>query len=76
MVHYRRNRVPGGTYFFIVTVRNRRATFLIQDIYQLRSAIRHALRPRPFSIDAMVVLPDHLHTVWTLPDGMPGVDGC
>ncbi len=67
MVQYRRNRIPGGSYFFTVTLRNRRATLLIEYIDALRRAVRKTLQERPFSIDAMVVLPEHLHTVWTLP---------
>ena len=67
MVCYRRNRVTGGTFFFTVTVRDRRAGILVEYIDSLRQAVRTALSKRPFSIDAMVVLPDHLHAVWTLP---------
>ena len=69
MVHYRRNRVPAGTYFFTATLRDRRAMLLVENIEILREALRHTLRQRPFVIDAMVVLPDHVHTVWTLPEG-------
>jgi len=67
MVQYRRNHVPGGTYFFTVTLRDRRATLLVDNIEPLREALRRTLQQRPFVIDAMVVLPDHIHTVWTLP---------
>ena len=67
MVQYRRNRVPGGTYFFTVTLRDRRATTLSEYIDALRAAFRETLLERPFVMDAMVVLPDHLHAVWTLP---------
>ena len=69
MVHYRRNRVSGETYFFTVTLRDRRATFLVDYIDMLRAAFREELRKRPFIIDPMVVLPEHLHAVWTLPPG-------
>lgn len=67
MVQYRRNRVPGGTYFFTVTLRDRRATMLVEYVDALRTAFRKTLRDRPFVVDAIVVLPDHLHAVWTLP---------
>ncbi|WP_260295628.1 REP-associated tyrosine transposase [Sedimenticola hydrogenitrophicus] len=67
MVQYRRNRVPGGTYFFTVTLRDRHSKAMIEHIDALRTAFRETLRERPFEIDAMVVLPEHLHTVWTLP---------
>ncbi len=69
MVQYRRNRVPGGTYFFTVTLHDRKAKTLVEHIHALRVAFRHTLRQRPFRIDAIVVLPDHLHSVWTLPPG-------
>ena len=69
MVQYRRNYVPGGTFFFTVALRDRRATTLVNNIGALRAAMRRTLRQRPFVIDAMVVLPDHIHSVWTLPSG-------
>jgi putative transposase len=69
MVLYRRNRVAGGTYFFTVTLRDRRLSLLVDWIDDLRESVRYALRKKPFRIDAWVVLPEHLHTVWTLPPG-------
>jgi putative transposase len=69
MVHYRRNRIPGGTYFFTVTLRDRRAATLIEHIDALCDALWRTLRQRPLEINAMVVLPDHIHAVWTLPSG-------
>lgn len=70
MPDYRRAYVPGGTFFFTV-VTYRRARFLCQP--QARRCLRWALRlcrgRWPFTIDAMVLLPDHLHTIWTLPGG-------
>jgi putative transposase len=67
MVRYRRNFVPGGTYFFTVTLADRRSTALVDHIAALRSAFRAARRARPFAIDAIVILPDHLHAILTLP---------
>jgi putative transposase len=67
MVQYRRNRVPGGTYFFTVTLRDRHAGMLVEHIDGLRMAFRTTRREQPFVIEAMVVLPDHIHAVWTLP---------
>ena len=67
MVRYRRNFVPGGTYFFTVTLADRRSKALVDHIGTLRSAFRAARRARPFTIDAIVVLPDHLHAILTLP---------
>ncbi|MET0029441.1 MAG: transposase [Candidatus Thiodiazotropha sp.] len=67
MVNYRRNRIPGGSYFFTLTLQNRKATTLVEHIDLLRNAFRHAQRQRPFTLDAIVVLPEHLHTIWTMP---------
>jgi len=67
MVRYRRNLVAGGTFFFTVTLADRRATLLVDHIHVLRAAFRIARRDRPFAIDAVVVLPDHLHALLTLP---------
>jgi putative transposase len=67
MVRYRRNFVPGGTFFFTVTLADRRASTLVENIGLLRQAFRTTRRERPFSIDAVVILPDHLHIVMTLP---------
>jgi putative transposase len=67
MVRYRRNFVPGGTYFFTVTLADRRACILVDHIATLRAAFRTTRSERPFTIDAIVILPDHLHAVMTLP---------
>jgi putative transposase len=64
---YRRNLVPGGTYFFTVTLADRRSDWLVCYVNLLRQAFRLARRKRPFKIDAVVVLPDHMHCIWTLP---------
>jgi len=69
MVHYRRNLVPGGTFFFTVTLDDRRSSTLIDHIELLRAAFRETHNERPFVIDAIVILPDHLHAIVTLPPG-------
>jgi len=69
MSDYRRNRVPGGTYFFTVNLHDRNSDLLTAQIGALRAAIRHALVKWPFHIDAWVVLPEHMHCIWTLPEG-------
>jgi putative transposase len=69
MPDYRRVWVPGGTYFFTVNLLERRLDTLVRHIDALREAVRVTRRQRPFHIDAWVVLPDHLHCVWTLPPG-------
>lgn len=67
MVRYRRNFVPGGTYFFTVTLTDRTSSALVDHADVLRASFRIARRERPFTIDAIVILPDHLHAIWTLP---------
>jgi putative transposase len=67
MPDYRRNRIPGGTYFFTVNLLERSSTMLVTHVDALRDAVRTVRARRPFHIDAWVVLPDHMHTVWTLP---------
>jgi putative transposase len=69
MSDYRRNFVPGGTYFFTVNLEDRGLRLLTDNIDLLRGAFRYAHARRPFTIDAVVVLPEHLHAIWTLPEG-------
>ena len=66
---YRRPFTPGGSFFFTVVTEGR-CPILAQDaVAVLREALRAVRARRPFVIDAMVVLPDHLHCIWTLPPG-------
>jgi putative transposase len=67
MVRYRRNFVPGGSFFFTVTLEDRRSSALVDHIEELRAAFRVTAKERPFTIDAVVILPDHLHAIFTLP---------
>jgi putative transposase len=67
MPNYRRNRIEGGSYFFTVTLQDRRSDLLVTEIEALRSAVNAARARYPFHIDAWVVLPDHMHCLWTLP---------
>jgi len=69
MSRYRRAHVPGATYFFTVNLLNRRSDLLVRHIDLLRETVRATRSRHPFHIDAWVVLPDHMHCVWTLPDG-------
>jgi len=69
MPDYRRNRVPGGTYFFTVNLLQRNRSLLTDHIDRLREAVRTVRRAKPFHIDAWVVLPNHMHCIWTLPEG-------
>ena len=67
MVRYRRHRLAGGTCFFTVALADRTSDALTANIALLRAAFRRARAERPFALDAIVVLPDHLHAVMTLP---------
>lgn len=69
MRSYTRAKVSGATYFFTVVVADRRQDLLLRTIDQLRDAFRRTRRDHPFEINAIVVLPDHLHCLWTLPAG-------
>lgn len=65
---YRRSRAAGGTFFFTVNLNDRSATLLVEHIGALRQAMRQVKAQHPFDILAMVVLPDHLHALWRLPE--------
>ncbi|MGB5899899.1 MAG: transposase [Geitlerinemataceae cyanobacterium] len=68
-MQYRRAKTPGATYFFTVVTHDRhRILHEPENVYLLRNAFRYVLQRHPFKIDAIVVLPDHLHTLWTLPE--------
>jgi len=70
MPKYRRARVPGGSYFFtVVTHARRRFLTDVPACRLLGSIIRRCQLKWPFAIDAIVLLPDHLHAIWTLPPG-------
>jgi len=69
MSGYRRVRVPGGSYFFTVNLLERRRRLLVEHIDLLRESFRIVRQQRPFHIDAIVILPDHMHAIWTLPEG-------
>ena len=71
VTNYRRNFLPGGSYFFTVNLAERRLALLTERIDLLRAAFRSVRARHPFTIEAAVVLPDHLHMIWTLPDGDP-----
>ena len=69
MPDYRRNRVPGGIYFFTVNLLERDSRLLVEHIDSLRAAVRLVRGKMPFHIDCWVVLPEHMHCIWTLPVG-------
>ena len=69
-MQYRRAFVLGGTFFFTLITCNRQKIFTEEnEVSVLREAFRYVLKRHPFRIEAFVLLPDHLHTIWTLPDG-------
>ncbi|NEP03008.1 MAG: transposase [Symploca sp. SIO2E9] len=69
-MQYRRATTPGATYFFTVVTYQRQKLFLTSDtIAHLRYAFQAVKTNHPFTIDAIIVLPDHLHCLWTLPPG-------
>ena len=67
MVNYRRSRVAGGTFFFTVNLFDRRKTILLDHVDLLRRIVIDVKTKLPFVIDAMVALPNHRHTRWTMP---------
>ena len=69
MSNYRRNFVEGGSFFFTVNLADRRSGLLVDRIDLVRHAFRYTKSRHPFTINAIVVLPDHLHAIWTLPPG-------
>lgn len=69
MSNYRRSYIPGGCWFFTVNLQNRHSDLLTRHIDHLRAAIACTKRKRPFQINSWVVLPEHMHCIWTLPEG-------
>jgi putative transposase len=69
MSAYIRPKVPGAVVFFTVNLVDRGADTLVRHVGLLREAVAVTRAKRPFGIEAWVVLPDHMHCVWTLPEG-------
>ena len=70
MSNYRRADTPGASYFFTVVAFRRRKIFTDDDCrIWLRDAVLATRKRYVFNIDAWVLLPDHLHCIWTLPEG-------
>jgi putative transposase len=68
MPNYRRLYVPGATYFFTVNLRDRRRRLLTEEIPALRASWADVAKQHPFETIAMVVLPEHTHFIWRLPE--------
>lgn len=69
MPNYVRAHIPGGSFFFTVALLERHRTLLTDHVDLLREAFRSVKALRHFTMEAIVILPDHLHCIWTLPDG-------
>jgi putative transposase len=70
MIEYRRAWVPGATWFVTVNLAEQRGDrLLVERIDVLRTAFRSVRARHPFYLEAVVILPDHLHRVWTLAPG-------
>jgi putative transposase len=68
-MQYRRADIKGASYFFTVNLANRKSSVLVDNINALRESIRTVKNRHPFKIDAMVIMPEHLHAIFTLPEG-------
>jgi putative transposase len=66
-MRYRRARAAGGTYFFTLNLADRSSHLLVERVDELRAAVRLVKLRHPFEALGWVVLPDHLHALWTLP---------
>lgn len=69
MPNYRRDRTPGGTWYFEVCLRDRQSDLLVARIDLLRACAVETMRTMPFAARCWVVLPDRMHCIWTLPPG-------
>ena len=65
---YQRLRIDGACYFFTVNLAQREGNLLILHIEHLREAFRQTRQDHPFEINAIVILPEHLHCIWQLPE--------
>jgi putative transposase len=69
MSRYRRAKLAGGIYFFTVTLADRTSDLLVRYVDLLRNVYRATEQRYPFETIAICILPDHLHAIWSLPDG-------
>lgn len=67
-MQYRRHYHKGGSYFFTINLTDRSGDLLTKNVDVLRSAFKTVKRKYPFHIDAIVILPDHLHMLCTMPN--------
>jgi len=69
MPQYRRLYIPGACVFVTLTLQDRGSDLLVRHVDLLRQAVRDTRAERWFGIDGWVVLPDHMHCLWQLPEG-------
>ncbi|GAB3478994.1 REP-associated tyrosine transposase [Marinomonas epiphytica] len=68
MPNYIRSYKNGGVYFFTVALTDRKSNLLTAQIDLLRDSVKKVKQKHPFHIIAWVVLPDHIHAIWQLPE--------
>ncbi|WP_314259013.1 REP-associated tyrosine transposase [Cardiobacterium hominis] len=66
-MRYRRSQIQGGSYFFTINLQDRSQDLLVRHIEALRHAFRETQKATPFTLDAICILPEHLHLLMTLP---------
>ena len=70
-MNYRRSRTKGAAFFFTVVTEHRRGIFSsFENINLIGLALDHVKGNYPFQMDAFVILPDHIHCIWTMPEGI------
>ena len=69
MSRYRRAKIDGGIFFFTVVLADRSSEVLVKHVECLRRVYRAVQARPPFATNAICILPDHLHAIWTLPPG-------
>jgi putative transposase len=69
MSDYRRLYVKGGVYFFTLVTHERRPLLCEEKaLVRLKAAFRYSIKKYPFRINGLVILPDHIHSIWQLPE--------
>jgi putative transposase len=69
MTNYRRSDIAGASYFFTVNLADRSLSLLTKHIELLRHAFEYTRERHSFTVEAIVILPEHIHAIWTLPEG-------
>jgi len=69
MPNYRRTYIEGGCWFFTVNLQNRRSNLFVDEIGKFRQAYSQVQNRHPFQTNAIVILPNHIHAIWTLTEG-------